>query len=202
LFPKAILMKKRVLLSLLFCFLLFAGKSMAQPLVGGKHEFGALIGVQGAQFSADPSIDQSVKISVGGKLYWNYLLVGNLLSIRAEIGVDNWGTKMKSDTSLNLTYLTLPAVAAQVKFGPLKVYAGPQLNVLISAKQKDGGSIDAKEFFKSTDISGMVGAEVNLPFFIMLGARYNFGFSNISDVSEQNIKNGAFMAYVGVHFRR
>ncbi|PZF74462.1 outer membrane beta-barrel protein [Taibaiella soli] len=195
-------MKKSLLTSIVVCLLLFTGKSIAQPLVGGRHEFGALIGVQGAQFSADPSIDQNMKISVGGKLYWNYLIVGNLLSIRAEVGVDNWGTKMKSDTSLNLLYLTLPAVAAQVKFGPLKVYVGPQLNLLLSAKQKDGGSIDAKDLFKSTDISGMAGAEVNLPFFIMLGARYNFGLSNISDISEQKIKNGAFMVYVGVHFRR
>lgn len=195
-------MKKRVLAAIVFCLFLFTGKSIAQPLVGGKHEFGALIGVQGAQFTADPSIDQNMKFSVGGKLYWNYSLIGSLFSIRAEIGVDNWGTKMKSDTSVHLFYLTLPAVAAQVKFGPLKVYAGPQLNILTSAKQKDGGSTDVKEFFKSTDISGMVGAELNLPLFIMIGARYNFGFSNVSDIDAQTIKNGAFMAYVGVHFRR
>lgn len=196
-------MRTRFFAIALCCLLAFTEKTVAQPLVGGlRHEFGALVGVQVANLNSDPGINADPRVSFGGKVFWHYRIIGNWISIRAEAGIDSWGAKLKSDTSIALTYLTLPAIAIQGKLGPAKVYIGPQLNILLSAKQKDGSSEDVKDFFKSTDISGMAGVEFNLPFRLMVGARYNFSLGNISSVDGQTMHNSAFMAYAGFRLTR
>lgn len=59
---------------------------------------------------------------------------------------------------------------------------------------------DIKEFFKSTDISFGIGAGYKLQNGINLSARYNFGISNISADSSENVKNSLFMVSIGYFF--
>lgn len=59
---------------------------------------------------------------------------------------------------------------------------------------------DIKEFFKTTDISFGLGAGYKLDNGLNISARYNFGLSNISKDTNDNVKNSVFMVSVGYFF--
>lgn len=61
----------------------------------------------------------------------------------------------------------------------LWVQAGPQFTSLLSAKNNN--STDVKNYFKSSDISGVVGIEVKLPMHFIAGARYVLGFTDVNN---------------------
>jgi hypothetical protein len=124
-----------------------------------------------------------------------------------------------SSPKYNLNYLCVPVL---LKFkipqtlrngNGLAVYVGPQFGYLINAnvKEDSGGSLDTKEAFKSSDISGIGGIEYFIPQGIGISVRYQLGFGNIfSNESNQafneifgsnvTVKNNSVTITVGYRF--
>lgn len=124
-----------------------------------------------------------------------------------------------------LNYISVPIIGKYYVTDALSIEAGPQIGYLLSAKIKvedNGGNgnviapstdtvaktrsskasaasseSDIKEFFKSSDISFGIGAGYKLDNGIYLSARYNLGLSNISEDSEESVRNSVFMLSVG-----
>lgn len=85
--------------------------------------------------------------------------------------------------STTFNYLALPVLFKYV-FKNGSLYAGPQAAFLLSAKAKvefDGESEegDIDDAFTDVDLSGVIGADFNLSKTLLLGARYQHGFSNL-----------------------
>ncbi len=66
----------------------------------------------------------------------------------------------------------------------LWLYAGPQLTGVVSVKNPSDFYQGTQDVIKKGSLSGVVGADLQLPFKINAGLRYNFGFSDINNVGD------------------
>jgi hypothetical protein len=177
-----------------------------------KGEIGLLAGLVTNNVNTSgtlaPNFDKSN--AIGGAFYFNSRLVGNFISLRTELGYyPKGGTSYVGTTPVeqDLQYIAAPALMLQAKLAMLKVYAGPQLSWMISAKRKTGNTVtDIQDSFKKSEWSGVIGGEINLPLRLLAGIRYSFGITNIQDAStianNYEAKNGTFMLYAGIRLRK
>ena len=146
----------------------------------------------GANFATITSADGAkTLVGLNGGALVNIPLTDQL-SLQPEAIYSGQGAKADGDFSLHLNYINVPVL---LKYSlPVGVFfeTGPQLGLLISAKEKSGGaSEDVKSFYKSTDVAWAFGAgylipDVNLGFDV----RYNLGLTKLADGSDS--KNGVF----------
>lgn len=111
------------------------------------------------------------------------------------------------DTKLN--YLNIPVLAKYYITEAFSVEAGPQIGVLLSAKE-DGE--DAKDYYKSVDFGFNVGAGYNFTENLSVGLRYTIGLSSVYDTPDNidgfedfdfgdvSVKNSVFALAVGYKF--
>lgn len=134
-------------------------------------------------------LDEDVKSKFGLDLaaVFNLPLV-DFLSINPEVHWVLKGAEYEdengNDINRKINQLDIP-VLVTLKFGKpagLRVFAGPSVNVLLSAKDDD---VDIIDDFKRAHFGGVLGAGIGLgP--INLDVRYNVGFGKIT---KENIDN-------------
>jgi hypothetical protein len=124
------------------------------------------------------------------------------------------------DTKLH--YLTLP-VLVKATIGPVFVEGGPQFSYLVSSQDEGRTQVDLtssgpREYldfnrnnsgdYKKGDLGVALGAGINLPLGLAVGARFttslnNIGdYRNISGVNDPELKNRVFQAYVSFQLGR
>ncbi|ELR73847.1 hypothetical protein C900_00011 [Fulvivirga imtechensis AK7] len=109
----------------------------------------------------------------------------------------------KGAEDFDLSYLEIPILLKKNFAKVLNIHLGPQFGILTKAEADFGtGSEDIKDSLKSSDLSLVAGAGVNLPMGLVGGARYVLGLSDINDFegSDSDIKNKTFQVYVGWKF--
>jgi hypothetical protein len=111
-----------------------------------------------------------------------------------------------------VNYLSLPVLFKyKVPNTGLGIYIGPQFSYLLSATEKmtvnSGGttesrSASAKDQYKSSEFSGVFGAEYYLPKGFGISARYQLGFANVAQELEpgQTLKHHGFTFTIGYRF--
>lgn len=102
------------------------------------------------------------------------------IGIQPEILFSQQGSKF-SDIDydeLKTSYVTIPVMLKIYLAAGINLQAGPQFGFLTAA-EIDGN--DAKDSFKSSDISANVGLGWDLPFGLTVDARYNFGLQDVND---------------------
>jgi hypothetical protein len=87
----------------------------------------------------------------------------------------------------------------------LSLHVGPQFGILVKAEEEfDGDTEDIKDDFKSSDISGAFGVEVDLPIKLGVGVRYVLGLSNVvaddGSFGDAELKNGVIQVYAKFRF--
>ena len=177
-----------------------------------KKEIGFIVGLQRSNLDYNQittmNVSEEAKSNIGGSFFLNSRLIGHFITLRTELGFYSKGGIYKSTApgvpdETNLSYVAAPALLLQTKIGFLKAYAGPQLGFLITAKSKTGNTEqDVKAAYKTTELMGVVGAEMNLPLRLMAGVRYNFGISNINEIAQTTSRPGMYMLYVGLRLRK
>lgn len=78
----------------------------------------------------------------------------------------------------------------------LWIHAGPQYTGVVSIKDVDGFVKETKDVFKNGYLSGVVGAELQLPFSLNAGVRYIFG---ISDRNNTNVSDAWRTSHFQIH---
>ncbi len=177
-----------------------------------RKEIGFIVGLQRSNLDYNQittmNVSEEAKSNIGGSFFLNSRLIGHFITLRTELGFYSKGgtytsTQPGVPNETNLSYVAAPALMLQTKIGFLKAYAGPQLGFLITAKSKTGNlEQDVKAAYKTTELMGVVGAEMNLPLRLMAGVRYNFGISNISEIPQTTSRPGMYMLYVGLRLRK
>lgn len=180
---------------------------LAQDKDKKRKEIGFIVGLQRSSLEnvQNINIPEEAKSNIGGSFFLNSRLIGHFITLRTELGFYSKGGTYNSGPvqETNLSYVAAPALLLQTKIAFLKAYAGPQLGFLITAKSKSGVlENDVKAAFKTTELTGVVGAEMNLPLRLMAGVRYNFGISNISEIPQTTSRPGLYMLYVGLRLRK
>jgi len=85
-----------------------------------------------------------------------------------------------------VTYIDLPILLRYQPLNFLNIHAGPQIGLMLNAKQKDmetGIKININDYYQNFDYGFVFGAEANLPNNLNLTLRYIMGlFSATTDI--------------------
>ena len=176
-------------------------------LAGAQVQFGAKAGLNLSTLHISPSeAGTSFKLApnVNAGLLVYAPLAGNL-ALQPELVYSGQGTKVSSGSdgsgNYNLGYINVPVLLKYKTVSGFFAELGPQISFLVNAKAKsEGVSVDVKDSFKSTDISGVFGIGYLSALNLGVDARYNLGFSNIIKGSTDNSKAKNGVIQVGVFY--
>ncbi len=112
-------------------------------------------------------------------------LQGELLVSTAKYEAVNPGSS-NTVFSVKNTYLNVPLLVEARIYSNLWLQVGPQYTFLLNSKYESGGKTD---FFTPGAFSGVIGAQLFLPYNLACGARYVFGLSdwNVHSNSYSNL---------------
>lgn len=125
----------------------------------------------------------------------------------SEQGADYSESSFSGD--YKLSYLNVPVLAKVNVAEGFSLEAGPQVGILLSAKDKydsggDSFEEDVKDQTKGIGFDASVGAAYKLDSGLNFGARYNLGLSRLDDFSSEGSntkwKNNVFQIYFGYIF--
>ncbi len=125
-------------------------------------------------------------INAGG--YVNYFLL-RPFAVQAELMVSGKGSHWQDNYDNEkdiVTYIDLPILLRYQPLNFLNIHAGPQIGLMLNAKQKDmetGIKININDYYQNFDYGFVFGAEANLPNNLNLTLRYIMGlFSATTDI--------------------
>ncbi|CAM1373076.1 porin family protein [Tenacibaculum xiamenense] len=105
----------------------------------------------------------------------------------------------RQGSSVNLDYLNIPLLGKYYLTEGLNIQAGPQIGFLLSA---DTNGVNVKSNFKTLDFGVDFGLGYQFKNGLNLGAKYNYGLSNLStgvanEYAGTKIKNEVFQLSIG-----
>lgn len=178
-------MKKAIFISLviLLSSMLIQGQGVGFGIKGGANFAN--------QDIEDIDIETVTDYHIGAYLNLN---LSDKFGITPEVLYTAYGSEW-DNAKVDFDYLAIPVM---LRYKPIKLIsleAGPQFSFLAKANVEDVG--DVMDELKKNDFGLAFGAGIHLPLGFNAGARYVFGFTDISDVSTESIKNRTFQIYVG-----
>ena len=132
----------------------------------------------------------------------------DLFAFQPEIIYSQKGAKVPNiDLTTRLNYVDIPLLF-HVNADGLFFEAGPQLGILVAAKDKLGSvSVDRKAFYTTLDFGYLAGLGYQRKSGPGIGIRYNGGFTNVEKsrtvgnvTVQNNIRNSAFQLYLTYSF--
>ncbi|WP_116541742.1 porin family protein [Pontibacter virosus] len=209
-------MKKHILLlmALMFSFGAFAQSEYGPSTGQQNHNLfsgtgtNAGFGIKGGvNFATLRGSDKDVLGNFSGLttfhagVYTQFSL-GNTFSIQPEALYSRKGIE-RNDSTFRFDYLEVPVLAVFNITETVSVHFGPQVGILMSAKEDDTEvNIEPLNTFAYGIAAG---AEARLSIF-RLGARYNLGLEDLRKENNQgqkinqDIKHGVFQVYLGLGF--
>jgi len=127
---------------------------------------------------------------IGGYININF---SERFGITPEVLWTGQGTE-RDNATLNTNYIAVPVMLRFKVIPVIFLEAGPQFSFLTNVDDDD---LDIEDQLKDNDFGLALGAGLNLPLGFNAGARYIWGFTNIHEVSGEEIKNKTFQIYVG-----
>ncbi len=202
---------KRITITLLAVLLVaaMAGNSSAQGL-----SFGIKGGLNMANYTGSDADGMKMKMGAVGGAFACFDLVA--LKIQPELLFSQKGAKTSGTMgtipytgSVTANYVEIP-VLLKYSFGAVivpSIYVGPSLGILMSATSKVeasgySASMDMKDFYNSTDLGLVIGAEVKTPMKLSFEARYEMGLTNAPKEVlgvQPNVKNSTISVMVGYY---
>jgi hypothetical protein len=160
---------------------------------------GVGVGIKGGANWANQDVENiSTKsvtdFHVGAYLNLNF---AEKFGITPEVLYNAYATKWKenTDVKVNFDYISIPIMFRFLPVEFLSLEAGPQFSFLTKAEVEDVG--DVKDQLKKNDFGLAFGVGLHLPIGLTFGTRYVLGFTNISEVDEESIKNRTIQVYLG-----
>ena len=163
-------------------------------------KFGAKGGINIANIKGDntSSLEPVTAFNFG---VMTEITISQKFSFQPEVLFSGQGYSFKgSDGNLvAINYLNVPIIAKYYLVKGLSLEVGPQIGYLLSAKN---GGTNVKDGFKKVDLAANLGVGYKLENGLNFGARYNFGLSNINDVSgdSNKFRNSVFQVSIGYFF--
>lgn len=172
--------------------------------------FGAKAGVNvSTQKTTGEGINVDTRSLAGFHMgvYGNYFFL-DPVAVQLELLFSQKGSRWSDpyfDGKDRLNYMDVPLLVCYQPLEFLNVHAGPQFGFLMGAKQttEDGDKTSAKDYYKTTDIGLVIGAEGNLPYHLNITLRYILGLNIVTtdDYYTDGWKNNVFQISVGYRIR-
>ena len=196
-------MKKLLLTSVVIVLVSY---SFAQGISGGVK---AGLNLADQKYSSDGSTaDTNVKPGLHAGLFL-VAMINEKFAVQPEVLFSMQGCKLDidgfdSNYETFFNYVAIPLLARYNITDRISVHAGPQLGFLLSADTEIsyGTQViktDIKEYYKTMEISGAIGGEIDIIGGLGAGVRYVFGLSQIHKDDIDNtgkVKNSVFQIYL------
>ncbi len=189
-----------------FILIFFLGASsmlIAQKKLGAGIKAGINIANQVTSGDAE-NVDTKALVGFHGGVTVSYFIIDQVaIQIDGLISQkgSNWNDLSFSGKD-KLSYLDIPVLVRFQALDFLNVHAGPQFGFLLKATQfpDDGDKYDIKDYYKSSDIGFVLGAEGNLPLNFNVTLRYIFGLSVVNTQYYYDVddwRNNVFQVSLG-----
>lgn len=173
----------------------FAQQPTLRTEMARKARFGVKAGVNIAKFAAndyasgyEPSVNNKTSMHAG--FLANFPVGMGGFALQPELLYNGYGSKMEvSSGGMNPTmqhyeqdmhYISLPIMVQWKSTGGFYLETGPQASYLVKATNDGpGGDVDNKDQFDKFDIAWAGGIGYMSRIGLGVGARYNFGLSNV-----------------------
>jgi hypothetical protein len=193
---------KKILCGVLFGAFIVAGSTAHAQVL---PKFGVKAGLNYATFNNTDNAEY--KTGFLGGIYANINIPATPMAIQPEVLYAQYGANDGgSDAKFSVDYIQIPVLA---KFGfgapavPVKpeVFFGPYAGFNINSEIEGSNiSVNADDYFKSTDFGVVVGAGVQVSK-LNFEFRYTAGLTDVfADQYADGEKNGAFSLTVGISF--
>ncbi|GAB5399601.1 MAG: porin family protein [Aureisphaera sp.] len=162
-------------------------------------DLGIKAGVNFASITDASGLDNRTGFVIGA---FAGVKLGDKLGIQGDLLYSQQGAEADVD-KIDLNYVNIPVVLKYFVTENLHIHAGPQFGFVVDDNIKDVFANVAEA--ETADVSGVVGAGIDLPMGIRLDGRYNFGLSDVikstsSDVNIESGKNSVITLSVGYSF--
>ncbi|MEA5401377.1 porin family protein [Arcicella sp. DC2W] len=185
--------------------LLVASLSKAQNL-----SFGPSAGVNFSNLSSNSNTSTKTGLATG--VFLNYSSK-EWFGVGVQVLYSELGAKLKNtDNSINLNYIQVPVLFTYYFNGGNKVgsfrpklFAGPHVDFLLNAKDKDGNNLNPNgQFYSSSDLGVTFGGGFNYALaekiWLNVDARYGLGLTDATKSTTSNSMNRNLGINVGVSF--
>jgi len=113
-------------------------------------------------------------------------------ALQPEVVYSGQGAEV-GNTHVKLDYINIPLMIQYMFNNGFRIEAGPQLGLLIAAKNEVGDNeTETKDHYNTPDFGVGLGISYLSYSGFGVGGRYNIGVSNISETASPNIKNRVF----------
>ncbi|RMB57394.1 PorT family protein [Dokdonia sinensis] len=170
-----------------------------------EFNFGAKAGVNLASIGGDDTDDLDGRTSFHLGLTGTYMLSeqfalqGELLYSSVGAKFEENGDGFSGESVTKLDYLSIPLLGRFFVTEGFSLEAGPQISLLLSAKEEfdfsdsfegevisESGEEDVDEFINGLDLGFALGTTYELDMGVFLSARYVLGLSNINDFDDDD----------------
>ena len=166
-----------------------------------KSAFGIKGGVNVAKMSAT---SDGYKTLVSGHFgLVDHIHINRMFAVQPELVYSMQGTKYKfanNDYEYRLGYLNIPVLLQIMTQKGWRFETGPQLGIILNAKNTGVNPQNVKGVFKSTDVAWALGVGYITASRFGFDVRYNIGLSDITKDSNTDIKNMVLQAGVFYQF--
>lgn len=172
--------------------------------------FGPMAGLNITNLSGKANASSKAGLLAGG--FFNYSSK-NWFGLGVQLLYNQMGAKLDAPAEeINLNYLQVPILftyyfSGENKPGTFrpKLFAGPHVNFLLNAKNKEGNDLNPNNtFYKSTELGVTLGGGFNYALsnqmWLNVDARYGIGLTDATQAPNTNITNRGFGVNVGVSF--
>ncbi len=159
-------------------------------------DLGVKAGVNFASIS-DVNVDLSSRTGFQAGIFAGIKFTDKV-GIQADLLYSQQGAEFDAG-KFELSYVNVPIVLKYYLVQGLNLQAGPQFGFVVDDKislNVFGEIADAEK----ADVSGIIGAGYDFPLGIRMDARYNFGFTDVSNDVAGNNKNNVFSLALGYSF--
>ena len=161
-------------------------------LVAQQHPFGIKVGGNIANLAGDNTSDLSSLVNFHAGVFMEIELTKDV-KVQPELlfTVYGFGLNDQDDTNVRLNYVVLPVLAKYYISNAFSFDAGPQVGLLITAKNGTGSMADVKSDFFDRDFGVNVGASYAISSKIAASLRYYIGLTDVTSAEAKN-QNRAF----------
>ncbi|WP_299128977.1 porin family protein [uncultured Winogradskyella sp.] len=183
-------------MKILFGFLILCGLSLNAQ----SHPAGIKVGGNIANLSGDGTENVSSMLNFSAGFFMEIKATKNF-KIQPELLFSVYGFKLDEEGSrsnVRLNYVVLPIMAKYFLSNGVSLDVGPQVGLLVTAKNGTGSLADVKTNFYDRDFGINAGTSFRISDMITLSLRYYFG---LNDVTATNVKNYNRAFQLGLQFK-
>ena len=177
---------------LIFILLIFIGLSGNAQ----EHPMGVKIGGNVASLSGDGTDDLSSMLNFHAGFFMEIELTKDV-KIQPELVFTVYGFKQSEGDNPNvrLNYVALPVIAKYFVSESFSLDAGPQVGLLVTAKNGTGSMADVKSAFYDRDFGVNAGVSYVISEKVSASVRYYFGLTDVTAADSKNFNRAFQLAF-------